>query len=205
MLKERKTWIFTDCPEWDIYFNISLECAQVERQNLPGCFAFSMLTQLTISKTLMFPCPFSQMMISNFFKIPLDIKAAPWILCSECGCVFLPQVCHVTVLLCYGLHLDTQGCVKPSQTLKQYFYFLIWFWVALADLPNPSRDLSSRDVFHFCFESQRGGGISISMPKGQHCLHAGVEWRWAGPEWSGRNCFPTTQALLCLLESWRGP
>lgn len=124
MLKERKTWIFTDCPEWDIYFNISLEFAQVERQNLPGCLAFSMLTQLTMSKTLMFQCPFSQTMISNFFKIPLDVKAALWILCARVWlCLLGPGLpCHcLTVLRTPFRHSGMGQAIADTEAIFLFF------------------------------------------------------------------------------------
>lgn len=55
-----------------------------------------MLMQLTISKTLVFQCPFSQMMINNLFQITLDIKAAPRVLCGRGWLCLLPKSlpCH---------------------------------------------------------------------------------------------------------------
>lgn len=70
-------------------------------------------------------------------------------------------------------HLQT--CQAVTEIEAVFLLFDVWFRVVLANLPNLSRDLFSRDVFHFCFESQRGGGVSVSVPKGQNCLHPEVE------------------------------
>lgn len=89
---------------------------------------------------------FSQMMINNSFEINLETKAVLTSLTRERWSSAVSSHVTFTISPVVWFMLQTpfrhlQICQAVTEVEAIFLFFDVWFWVALANLPNLSRDL----------------------------------------------------------------
>lgn len=139
-----------------------------------------LLMQLTISKTPMFQCPFSQMTINNTFKIPLDIKADPWILCDPVWLCLLPRSLPCLCLPLLQTPFRHSGLCQATTETEVVFLFFDLVLGCTGKSPKPESWPFLEGCFSFLFwipKGRRHFNIYAQRAKLSPC-RSGMKMSW---------------------------